>query len=176
MSVLIKARKSPFPDKETGKTLYYPAVKSRGMVSTDDLARAIAEKSSLTPGDIRNVLENLGETVNQFFRLGFSVKLDKLGILHLTVNAQGNGVESPEDVGPAQVNAAHVIFREEKHRSGKTTRTTLSDEIIYEMDHSADADPADATADTGDAGDTGSGDTGSGDTSGDSGDSGDLLG
>ena len=173
MSVLIKARKSPFPDKETGKNLYYPAVKSRGMVSTDDLARAIAEKSSLTSGDIRNVIENLGEAVNHFFRLGFSVKLEKLGIMHVTVNASGNGVETAEEVSPAQVNGSHVAFREEKHRSGKTTRTTLSDEIVYEMDRRKDAeeDGDASTGDTGD-GDTGSGDTGDGDT----GDGGDLLG
>lgn len=169
MSVLIRPRQSAIADKATGKKLYYPNATSRGLVATDELARYIADKSSLTSGDIRNVIENLGEAVNHFFRLGFSVKLEKLGIMHVTVNASGNGVETAEEVSPAQVNAAHVAFREEKHRSGKTTRTTLSDEIVYEMDRRSEADSVD----------DGTGDVGTGDTGGDTGggdDDGDLLG
>lgn len=167
MPVLIKARQSSLADKETGKKLFYPMAMSRGLVATDELARFIADKSSLTSGDIRNVLENLGEAVNHFFGLGFSVKLEKLGTMRVTVNAKGNGVETAEEVSADLVNSAHVVFLEEKHRSGKVTRTTLSNTIEYEMVRGVATD-AEATTDDG-AGD--SGDSGTGD----GGDDGDLL-
>lgn len=173
MPVLIKAHQSSLADKKTGKKLFYPMATSRGLVGTDELARFIADKSSLTSGDIRNVLENLGEAVNHFFGLGFSVKIEKLGTMRVTVNAQGNGVETAEEVSSDQVNSAHVVFREEKHRSGKVTRTTLSSTIEYEMVRGVVTDDEDTGDDpTGDGGDTTGGDT----TGGDTGDGGDLLG
>ncbi len=173
MSVLIKARQSNIADKETGKKLFYPTTKNRGQVSTDDLAQLIAKQSSLTPGDIRNVIENLGDAAQHYFQLGYSVKLEKLGTMHVTVNASGNGVETAEEVNVNQINNAHIVFREEKRRSGKTTRSALSDAITYEMYRGEESE---STDDTGSTGDSGTGDTGdTGDTGGDTG-GGDLLG
>ncbi len=172
MSVLIKAHQSSLADKKTGQKLFYPMATSRGLVGTDELARFIADKSSLTSGDIRNVLENLGEAVNHFFGLGFSVKLEKLGTMRVTVNAQGNGVVTAEEVSSDQVNSAHVVFREEKHRSGKMTRTALSSTIEYEMVRGVVTDDEDTGDDPGKTGGDAGGDTTGGDTGGD----GDLLG
>lgn len=165
MSVLIKARQSSIADKETGKKLFYPHTVRRGQISTDDLAEFIAAKSSLTTGDIRNVIENLGEAVEHFFRMGFSVKLEKLGSFSLGVKSAGNGVETAEEVSSKQINNAHVNFREEQKRSGNTTRNVLSGELSYEMytgPDAADEDPVDGTGDAGGdpGGDTGGGDDG----------------
>lgn len=133
MSVLIKARQSSIVDKESGKKLFYPHTVRRGQISTDDLARLIAEKSSLTTGDIRNVIENLGEAVEHYFRMGYSVKLEKLGSFSLGVRSAGKGVEKAEDVSAKQINSAHVNFREEQKRSGNTTRNVLSGELSYKL-------------------------------------------
>ena len=42
-----------------GKKLFYPRVQLTGNVNTDQVAREIAQLSSLTSGDVKNVIDNL---------------------------------------------------------------------------------------------------------------------
>lgn len=177
MSVLIKARRSALANKD-GKKLYYPSVVTRGTLTTKELGDKIASKSALTRGDVRSVLDNMTEEINSALRDGKSVRLEGLGSLFLTVHSPGMGVETKEEVSVAQIQKAHVNFREETHRSAGATRTTLSDLISFEMaDALAESLAKDGVIDGSEepAGDdTTGGDTTGGDTTG--GDGGDLLG
>ena len=58
MAVLYKTVQSILANK-AGVKVYYPRVVLKGHVSTDQIAREIAEYSSLSKGDTKNVIDNL---------------------------------------------------------------------------------------------------------------------
>ena len=58
MAVLFKAFQSSIANKQ-GKKLYYPRAVRVSTVSTNQIAKEMSAYSSLTPGDVKNVIDNL---------------------------------------------------------------------------------------------------------------------
>lgn len=101
MSVLYKAFQSALPDKN-GNKLFYPRVVLKGNVGTDQIAQEIAEYSSLTKGDTKNVIENLITVMSTHLQASESVTLDGLGNFRLVMRSQGKGVATKEEVSASQ--------------------------------------------------------------------------
>ena len=59
MPLFYRARQSQLKTKEGKKQWHLTLVKVGKMVTSQQLAEVIAEKSSLTPGDVHNVIRNL---------------------------------------------------------------------------------------------------------------------
>jgi len=96
---------------EEGEKLWYPhLVKIGGIVHTQDLAEEIAKMSSLTEGDVHNVVRNLLSCVSKHLKNSRSVQLDGLGTFTLKSQSAGNGVKTPEEVSPKQINYLKVHF------------------------------------------------------------------
>ena len=93
MAVLYKTAQSILANKD-GKKLFYPRVVLKGNVSTDQIAQEIAEYSSLSKGDTKNVIDNLVSSE--------SVTLDGFGTFRMTMKSNGKGVESADKVSAAQ--------------------------------------------------------------------------
>ena len=55
----------------------------------DYVSRRIAGRSSLTVGDISNVLKNFLDEVPALMLLGKSVKLDEVGIMRISFRVRG---------------------------------------------------------------------------------------
>lgn len=64
MPVLYGPFQSVLKDKN-GKQLFYPRVLRTGNVSTSQISKEIAAYSSLSPGDVKNTLDNLVTVVSQ---------------------------------------------------------------------------------------------------------------
>ena len=92
MPVIYKSFQSVLANKE-GKKLFYPRVVLTGNVDTEQVAKEIAELSSLSTGDSKNVIDNL---------VTVSVTLDGLGTFRLTMKSTMNGVEDPLKVSATQ--------------------------------------------------------------------------
>ena len=76
---------------KAGQKLYYPRlVKFSKMVNTQKMAELIAEKASLTPGDVHNVIRNL-----------MSVMREQL-LNSRTVRLEGEGPDEDGEPGTAQ--------------------------------------------------------------------------
>ena len=58
-----------------------------------DIAREIAGRSSLTRGDIENVLANFMDCLPHYLRDGFSVQLGEFGTMRLTLSSEGTATE-----------------------------------------------------------------------------------
>ena len=58
MPVLYKPFQSTLEDKKSGKKLFYPRVVRSGNVDSAQLSKEIAAYSSLSPGDVKNTLDN----------------------------------------------------------------------------------------------------------------------
>lgn len=101
MPVLYKPFQSVLKDKN-GKQLFYPRVIRTGNVTTSQISKEIAAYSSLSPGDVKNTLDNLVTVVSQHLQSSESVTLDGFGTFRLVMKSSGKGVETVDEVSAAQ--------------------------------------------------------------------------
>ena len=88
----IKLQKKKNPQKRTEEK-YYANPVNLGKKTLRDIARDIAGRSSLTRGDIENVLSNFMDCLPHYLRDGFSVQLGEFGTMRLTLSSEGAATE-----------------------------------------------------------------------------------
>ncbi|MGE0076907.1 MAG: HU family DNA-binding protein [Bacteroidales bacterium] len=81
---------------------------NQGVVSKAQVSKEIAGRSSLTSGDISNVLENLIEELPKYLIAGNSVKLGEFGTFRLSIS--GEGSDTKEGYKASNIKNAKVIF------------------------------------------------------------------
>lgn len=99
-------RRNPQKPEEPKKWFANPV--NQGTVSTYQLSKKISGRSSLTRGDISNVLENLIDELPTYLINGHSVKLGDFGTLRLSIS--GKGSDTPESYTTANIEKVKVIF------------------------------------------------------------------
>ena len=87
MKIKLVKRKRPGAKEDAGKLYANPV--NVGKKTLRDIARDIAGRSSLTRGDIENVLTNFMECLPSYLRDGFSVQLGEFGTMRLTLSSTG---------------------------------------------------------------------------------------
>ncbi|MDR2836184.1 MAG: HU family DNA-binding protein [Bacteroidales bacterium] len=92
---------------EAPKKLYASPVNA-GKFTVKDLANEIAGRSSLTRGDIENVLNNFLDVLPTYLKIGMSVKLGDFGTMRL--NLQSEGAEQSEGFNANKIKGVKVIF------------------------------------------------------------------
>lgn len=83
-------------DKANPKTVYTVTPVSYGILTTDDVAKQIAAESSLTPGDVKNVLDRYAYYVKENLKKGYSIQLLGFGVLNIRF-IKGKTVKNEED-------------------------------------------------------------------------------
>lgn len=76
------------PQKKT-EVKYYASPVNAGKKTLRDITKDIAGRSSLTRGDIENVLFNFIDRLPSYLRDGFSVQLGEFGTMRLTLSSEG---------------------------------------------------------------------------------------
>ena len=99
---MYKPFQSTLEDKKSGKKLFYPRVVRSGNVDSAQLSKEIAAYSSLSPGDVKNTLDNLVTVMGQHLQSSESVSVDGLGTFRMVMVARGKGVETSDEVSAAQ--------------------------------------------------------------------------
>ena len=122
MAVLFKSFQSNIANK-AGKKLYYPRAVRVATVGTDQVAKDVAAYSSLTPGDVQNVIDNLITVMTTHLQASESVTLDGLGTFRMVIKAGGNGVETAEEVSAQQAKVM-IRFAPTSTRNSNGTRAT----------------------------------------------------
>ena len=92
---------------EAAKKWYANPVKS-GTTTQKDLAGQISSRSSLTAGDVANVLQNLLELLPQELIKGNSVQLGDFGTFRLSFSS--DGVDSEKDFTTDKIKGVKVLF------------------------------------------------------------------
>ncbi len=87
---------------------WYATPASRGRISIDELSTDIAGASSLSPGDIANVLKSLVVSVPKFLLLGISVDLGDLGYMRISFSSEGFAEKEAFDA--SQIDDVKIIF------------------------------------------------------------------
>jgi predicted histone-like DNA-binding protein len=86
----------------------YASPVNAGKFSIKDFSKEIAGRSSLTRGDVENVLNNFLDELPTFLKLGLSVKLGDFGTMRL--NLVSDGVDADKEFTAANIKGAKVIF------------------------------------------------------------------
>ena len=87
MKYKLVQRKNPQKPAEPGK--WYPQAVNAGKVTVKQIVTDIAGRSSLTRGDINNVLDNFLDRLPAYLMLGHSVQLGSFGTIRLSVTGEG---------------------------------------------------------------------------------------
>ena len=86
----------------------YASPVNAGNLTLKDLAKSIAANSSLSRGDIENVLTNFVEELPVFLKIGMSVKLGNLGTMRL--NLKSEGVDKGKKFDVSKIKGVKIIF------------------------------------------------------------------
>ncbi|MDR1348520.1 MAG: HU family DNA-binding protein [Prevotellaceae bacterium] len=96
------------PSNPAAPKKQYANAVNAGKFTIRDFAKEIAGRSSLTRGDIENVLNNFIDELPTFLKLGLSVKLGEFGTLRLSIVSEG--VEADKPFTADSIKGTKVIF------------------------------------------------------------------
>ncbi len=160
MPVIYKGMQSRLATKE-GKKPFYPRVILTGNVNTNKVVQEIAELSSLSTGDSKNVIDNLVTVISRHLQASESVTLDGLGTFHLTMKSTGKGVDTLDEVSAAQASLLVRFLPASTRNLDRTvaTRSLVTGVKCVRFDRQSSTDSGDGTTDPGqgDSGDGGDG-------------------
>ena len=127
MPLFYKGIQAAKANKEGMKTWHPALVKMKKVINTQTMAEGIAEKASLTPGDVQNVVRNLMSAMRDYLLNSRTVRLDGLGTFTMKASTRGNGVESADKVNPNQISHLKCQFTAEYTRPAAigTTRALV---------------------------------------------------
>lgn len=114
--------------------VYYPRAITIGTaINTDQIAEALADRSTVTKTDVKAVLTEMADVMSQYMAQGKSVKLDGLGSFRLGLNTKG--VKNEEDFDfQTQLQHIKVNFTPETTypaSTGTATRSMVSKNIEW---------------------------------------------
>lgn len=121
MKIKLVEKANPADRTQPGK--WYANAVNAGKKDLKTIAREIAGRSSLTRGDIENVLSNFVDELPAYLKDGFSLQLGEFGTLRLSLSSEGAATPAEFNTGSI---SAKVLFT-----PGKVIKKELSD-IVYE--------------------------------------------
>jgi predicted histone-like DNA-binding protein len=103
---------------------WYAASRLTGKRGLKDLSKDLAEVSSLSAGDVQNVIANLIEQLPKWLMQGNSVKLDGFGTFRLSFSSEG--VETEEEVNAGLITDIRIIFEPDEEIKSRIAKTQIN--------------------------------------------------
>ena len=106
--------------KKEGKRVLYPRLVQRGQITTEDIAKKIAQKSTFSKGEILGLLGEVADEMAYQMGEGRSVKLEQIGTFVASLCLRdGKERETGEEKGTRR-NARSIVVGDIKFRPDKT--------------------------------------------------------
>ena len=99
-------RKNPLNPEEPAK--WYPVVKTASMMREKEVARQIADETTLNPKEAEMALSQLQKVMIRALLNGQSVQLGDWGSFYLTLNAEGSETEA--EATPSKIKKVNIRF------------------------------------------------------------------
>ena len=106
MRIKLVPRSNPLDRNQNPK--YYAHMENEGVVDLYELSKQITRYSSLSLGDVLNVLENMIDAVSLFLLMGRGVRIGRLGMLRIVLKS--DGVDTPENFNCNLINRVKLQF------------------------------------------------------------------
>ena len=94
--------------QDRSQSKLYAAPVNDGRITKTDIAKELALTSSLSRGDVSNVIENLIDVMPKYLLMGKSVNLGEFGTLRLSFSS--DGVDDPSEFNVNRIHGVKVIF------------------------------------------------------------------
>ena len=96
------------PNPLTKEKKWYASPRLTGSRDLKSLSKDLSEVSSLSAGDVQNVIANLIDQLPKWLMEGNSVKLDGFGSFRLSFSSEGEAVK--DDVTADSIKDIYIIF------------------------------------------------------------------
>ncbi|MCR2007427.1 HU family DNA-binding protein [Bacteroides acidifaciens] len=136
------------PGDETAQKKYYAKAQADGVVTMDEMADDIAYATSLTDGDVLNVVRALIRQMKKHLAAGKIVKMEQLGTFQVQVSSVG--AEEKKDFSSANITGVSVQFRPGRMVREVVSIASLSfSRVAGKKEVTADGETPDPTPDGG---------------------------
>ena len=132
MKIRLVPKKNPQKREEVK---FYANPVNLGHKSLDDIARDIAGRSSLTRGDVSNVLYNFIDCLPHYLRDGFSIQLGNFGSMRVTLSSKGSETEKAFKTETIKPRVVFTPGTELKHELGTNSYESLRKKDEEEKDN-----------------------------------------
>ena len=92
----------------TREKKWYATPRLTGSRDLKNLSKDLSEVSSLSAGDVQNVIVNLIDQLPKWLMEGYSVKLDGFGSFRLSFSSEGEAVK--EDISADSIKEIYILF------------------------------------------------------------------
>jgi len=106
MKVKVVKRFNPLDRNQDAK--FYALAENEGVVDLYEIATQITKYSSLSVGDVLNVLENMVDATVLYLLMGRGVRLGRLGMLRIILKSKG--VDNPADFSSNLIHRVKLKF------------------------------------------------------------------
>ena len=96
------------PLEPDSKRKRYASPVKKGTINNYQLSKGISAKSSMTRGAVLNVIENMVDEIPAYLIEGYSVNLNNLGTLRISLSS--NGLDDPSNFTSDNIKNTKVIF------------------------------------------------------------------
>jgi len=103
-----KLIQKPNPLEPEADRKWYASPIKAGTINNYQLSKQIAGHSSITRGDVVNVIENIIDEIPKYLMEGYSVNLENFGTMRLSFSSEG--VDTPEKFTSDHIKGVRVVF------------------------------------------------------------------
>ncbi|MDR2126067.1 MAG: HU family DNA-binding protein [Prevotellaceae bacterium] len=125
MSLIYNKIERGNPSDANAAKLWYPVLKSMGMVKEKEVAKLLADETTLNAKEAEMAVAQLLKVVTNLLLSGNTVQLGGLGSFRLT--AKSEGVDTKEKVSAAQIKKLSVRFTESAELKDAVKKATFRD-------------------------------------------------
>lgn len=111
------------PNPQTKEKKWYASPKLTGKRDLRSLSKDLSEVSSLSAGDVQNVIINLIDQLSKWLMEGNSVKLDGFGTFRLSFSS--NGVATKEEVTASNIKEIYILFEADEEIKERVKKTKV---------------------------------------------------
>jgi predicted histone-like DNA-binding protein len=113
------------PSNPAAPKLWYPILRSVGLVKEKKLAELLADETTLNPKEAEMTLYQLLKVIIRLLLDGHTVQLGELGSFRLT--ARGEGSETEAEVNANKIKSVHIHFTASDSLREQINKATFKD-------------------------------------------------
>ena len=96
------------PSDPTGTKKWYPSIRTTGMLKEKEVARQIADETTLNPKEAEMAISQLQKIIVRALSNGQSIQLGDWGSFYLSLHAEGSATEA--EATASKVKKMHIRF------------------------------------------------------------------
>jgi predicted histone-like DNA-binding protein len=94
--------------QDRSKVKWYAAPVNEGKIAKSGLTKELVNISSLSRGDVSNVIESLLDVIPKYLLMGKSISLGELGTMRVSFGSEG--VDDAKDFNTGKISSVKIVF------------------------------------------------------------------